>query len=116
MEYNDYLPVSSISEFVYCPRNFYYRTVEKIDRINFYMMEGTLSHETLDKRKKLKRKDKNDPAYMGEDTDRCAWCSCDFKEGICEYYIGNFACPDCVIKYELNLIKNNYEKRRKFNN
>jgi len=36
----DYLPVSSLAEIAYCPRNFYYRVIEQLDDYNVHTLRG----------------------------------------------------------------------------
>jgi len=38
----NYLPISAVAEIYYCPRNFYYRFVEKVERlISAWKREGS---------------------------------------------------------------------------
>ena len=49
----DYLPVSSLAEIAYCPRNFYYRTVEQLDDYNVHTLRGKLQEEKRSRRERL---------------------------------------------------------------
>jgi len=40
-----YIPVSYISEILYCPRNYYYRILEQVEEINHDMLHGQLQEE-----------------------------------------------------------------------
>ncbi|OEH85138.1 hypothetical protein BHU72_05875 [Desulfuribacillus stibiiarsenatis] len=49
----EYLSISSIAEILYCPRNFYYRTVMMADERNNHVLEGKWQEEARDE---IKRK------------------------------------------------------------
>lgn len=51
----DYLPVSSLAEIAYCPRNFYYRVIEQIDDYNIHALRGSLEEEKRKRRRQLRR-------------------------------------------------------------
>lgn len=46
MNENDYLPLSYLNQFSYCPRRFWYMYVQGEIEINAPMFEGTLQHQT----------------------------------------------------------------------
>jgi CRISPR-associated protein Cas1 len=48
MEQTAYLPVSSVAEILYCPRNFYYRSVLGASDRNSHVLEGKWQEETRD--------------------------------------------------------------------
>ena len=50
-----YLPVSSVAEILYCPRNFYYRVVEAAEDSNYHVLEGRLQEERRDSRERVLR-------------------------------------------------------------
>lgn len=50
-----YLPVSSVAEILYCPRNFYYRVVEAAKDSNFHVLEGRLQEERRGSRERVLR-------------------------------------------------------------
>jgi len=51
----EYLPISSIAEILYCPRNFYYRTVMMADEKNNHVLEGKWQEQARDEVKKKVR-------------------------------------------------------------
>jgi len=53
----DYLPVSSLAEVAYCPRNFYYRVVEQLDDYNVHTLKGSLEEDKRSRRRRVKRDD-----------------------------------------------------------
>lgn len=57
MEENDQILISWIDEYVYCPRRFYLKVLEKYDSVNVYMVEGTIGHRNVDKPRIEKRHD-----------------------------------------------------------
>lgn len=52
------LPVSSIAEILYCPRNFYYRVVEQAEDYNHHLLEGKFQEELREERKTQTRSDR----------------------------------------------------------
>nr|WP_099082922.1 CRISPR-associated protein Cas4 [Desulforamulus profundi] len=50
-----YLPVSAVSEILYCPRNFYYRVVEAAEDSNHHLLEGKLQEERRNERQSIVR-------------------------------------------------------------
>lgn len=52
-----YLPVSSVAEILYCPRNFYYRVVEGATEENVFVIEGKLQEERRNERERVIRED-----------------------------------------------------------
>lgn len=53
----DYLPVSSLAEIAYCPRNFYYRVVEQLDDYNLHTLKGSLQEDKRERRRQVQRED-----------------------------------------------------------
>jgi len=53
----DYLPVSSLAEIAYCPRNFYYRVVEQLDDHNVHTLKGSLEEDKRERRRQVRRDD-----------------------------------------------------------
>jgi len=51
-----YIPISSLAELAYCPRNFYYQMVEGVEDENIYMLKGKLQDISRKERKKVWRK------------------------------------------------------------
>jgi CRISPR-associated protein Cas1 len=51
----DYLPISAVAEIYYCPRNFYYRFVEKLEQTDYRMEKGKLPEEKRGLRERLER-------------------------------------------------------------
>ncbi|MGD9495040.1 MAG: CRISPR-associated endonuclease Cas1 [Armatimonadota bacterium] len=51
----DYLPVSSLAEIAYCPRNFYYRVIEQLDDGNVHTLQGALDEEKRARRPQVQR-------------------------------------------------------------
>ncbi len=51
------LPVSAVAEYMYCPRNFYYRMVEGAEERNAVMLEGALQEEAREERARQIRGD-----------------------------------------------------------
>lgn len=47
METDNYITISSISEYVYCKRRFYLRYIENVNEENEYMVEGTIEHNKV---------------------------------------------------------------------
>lgn len=45
-----YLPISSVAEILYCPRNFYYRVMEGAGDSNAHVLEGKLQEEKRERR------------------------------------------------------------------
>jgi CRISPR-associated exonuclease Cas4 len=45
MEPPDYLPISMLNQYLYCPRRFWYMYVQGEMDINTYVLEGTYQHE-----------------------------------------------------------------------
>jgi CRISPR-associated protein Cas1 len=60
MEVQDavYLPISQVAEVAYCPRNFYYRAVEKIDLTDARMAQGSIAERKRDARDTMMREGK----------------------------------------------------------
>jgi CRISPR-associated protein Cas1 len=56
--WDDFLPVSLVSEIIFCPRNFYYRACERAEGINRFVLEGTLEDERRKERERIKREDR----------------------------------------------------------
>jgi len=50
-----YLPISHVAEVAYCPRNFYYRAVEKVDLTNARMAQGSIAEHTREARARIMR-------------------------------------------------------------
>jgi len=55
--WDELLPVSLVSEIIFCPRNFYYRACESAEETNKFVLEGTLQDERRREREKIKRED-----------------------------------------------------------
>jgi CRISP-associated protein Cas1 len=53
-----YLPISQVAEVAYCPRNFYYRAVEKIDLTDARMVQGSIAERKRDTRATIMREGK----------------------------------------------------------
>jgi CRISPR-associated protein Cas1 len=53
-----YLPISQVAEVAYCPRNFYYRAVEKIDLTDARMVQGSIAERKRDIRATIMREGK----------------------------------------------------------
>ena len=51
------LPVSAVSEILYCPRNFYYRVVEGAKEFNAHLLLGRLQEESRNERAAISRED-----------------------------------------------------------
>ena len=51
------LPVSAVAEFMYCPRNFYYRMVEGAEERNAAMLDGALQEQSREERSRQLRGD-----------------------------------------------------------
>ena len=51
------LPVSAVAEFMYCPRNFYYRMVEGAEERNAVMLDGALQEQAREERSRQLRGD-----------------------------------------------------------
>ena len=51
------LPVSAVAEYMYCPRNFYYRMVEGAEERTAVMLEGALQEEAREDRARQIRGD-----------------------------------------------------------
>ncbi|MGH8070595.1 MAG: CRISPR-associated endonuclease Cas4g/Cas1g [Candidatus Entotheonellia bacterium] len=50
-----YLPISHVAEVAYCPRNFYYRAVEKIDLTDARMAQGSIAEHKREARARIMR-------------------------------------------------------------
>jgi CRISPR-associated protein Cas1 len=50
-----YLPISQVAEVAFCPRNFYYRAVEKIDHSDARMTQGAIAERKRDARSTVLR-------------------------------------------------------------
>jgi CRISP-associated protein Cas1 len=50
-----YLPISQVAEVAYCPRNFYYRAVEKIDLTDARMAQGSIAEHKREARARIMR-------------------------------------------------------------
>lgn len=50
-----YLPISSVAEILYCPRNFYYRVMEGAGDSNAHVLEGKLQEEKRERRGTIAR-------------------------------------------------------------
>jgi CRISPR-associated protein Cas1 len=50
-----YLPISQVAEVAYCPRNFYYRAVEKIDLADARMVQGSIAERKREARASIMR-------------------------------------------------------------
>ena len=48
--WDELLPVSLVSEIIFCPRNFYYRACEGAEGVNKFTLEGTLQDEKRNER------------------------------------------------------------------
>lgn len=44
------IPISAVAEYLYCPRNFYYRMVEGAEETNHFVLEGCLQEELREER------------------------------------------------------------------
>ncbi len=53
-----YLPISQVAEVAYCPRNFYYRAVEKVDLTDARMAQGSIAERKRDTRATIMRQGK----------------------------------------------------------
>jgi len=53
-----YLPISQVAEVAYCPRNFYYRAVEKVDLTDARMAQGSIAERKRDTRATIMREGK----------------------------------------------------------
>lgn len=51
------LPVSAVAEFMYCPKNFYYRMVEGAEETNALLLDGKLQEERREERSRQLRGD-----------------------------------------------------------
>ena len=56
--WDELLPVSLISEIIFCPRNFYYRACEGAEGINKFVLEGSLQDEKRNERERVRTKEK----------------------------------------------------------
>ena len=56
--WDELLPISLVSEIIFCPRNFYYRACEGAEAINKFVLEGTLQDEKRNEREKVKTREK----------------------------------------------------------
>ncbi len=54
----EYLPISHVAEVAFCPRNFYYRVVEKVDLTDARMIQGAIAERKRDARSTLLRQGK----------------------------------------------------------
>lgn len=54
----DYLPISAVAEFVYCPRNFYYRVAEAAEDGNAHTQEGKFQEERRAARETVRTEEK----------------------------------------------------------
>ena len=50
-----YLPISQVAEVAYCPRNFYYRAVEKLDLADARMAQGSIAEHKREARARIMR-------------------------------------------------------------
>jgi CRISP-associated protein Cas1 len=50
-----YLPISQVAEVAYCPRNFYYRAVEKIELTDARMAQGSIAEHKREARSSIMR-------------------------------------------------------------
>ena len=53
-----YLPISQVAEVAYCPRNFYYRAVEKVDLTDAQMARGSIAERKRETRATIMREGK----------------------------------------------------------
>jgi len=53
-----YLPISQVAEVAFCPRNFYYRAVEKIDLTDARMAQGSIAERKREARASIVREGK----------------------------------------------------------
>jgi CRISPR-associated protein Cas1 len=53
-----YLPISHVAEVAYCPRNFYYRAVEKVDLTDARMAQGSIAERKREARATIIREGK----------------------------------------------------------
>lgn len=58
MEERKYIPASLIGEFIYCPRNFYYRFVEGAEDKNSHIIEGVIKEEIRKERMEIVKRGK----------------------------------------------------------
>lgn len=56
--WDELLPVSLVSEIIFCPRNFYYRACEGAEGINKFVLEGTLQDEKRNERERVRTQEK----------------------------------------------------------
>ncbi|MBI2486621.1 MAG: CRISPR-associated endonuclease Cas1 [Deltaproteobacteria bacterium] len=56
--WDELLPVSLISEIIFCPRNFYYRACEGEEGINKFVLEGSLQDEKRNERERIRTQEK----------------------------------------------------------
>lgn len=47
------IPISAIGEILYCPRNFYYRVIEKAQEYNHHVLKGKLQEEKRNEKDQL---------------------------------------------------------------
>ena len=52
------IPISSVAEILYCPRNFYYRAVEQAEDYNQHILEGRFQEERREERPVVTRPDR----------------------------------------------------------
>jgi len=56
--WDELLPVSLVSEIIFCPRNFYYRACEGAEGINKFVLEGSLQDEKRNERERVRTQEK----------------------------------------------------------
>jgi CRISPR-associated protein Cas1 len=56
--WDELLPVSLVSEIIFCPRNFYYRACEGAEGINKFVLEGSLQDEKRKERERVRAQEK----------------------------------------------------------
>ena len=56
--WDELLPVSLISEIIFCPRKFYYRACEGAEGINKFVLEGSLQDEKRNERERVRTQEK----------------------------------------------------------
>ncbi len=58
----DLLSISLVSEYVYCPSNFYYRAVEQVTETNHHMVAGSIQENQRQTREHLQLGDREKSA------------------------------------------------------
>ncbi|MCT4593242.1 MAG: CRISPR-associated protein Cas4 [Anaeromicrobium sp.] len=53
------IPISAIGEILYCPRNFYYRVMEKANDYNHHVLKGKIEENKRNEKEKLKTRERS---------------------------------------------------------